>query len=45
MQLKVPPGQLEAFRALTAEMVVFSRGEPGTLAYERFLSEDKVKLT
>ena len=38
--LGVRPGQLEAFHALTEEMVALSATEPGTLVYERFLSDD-----
>jgi len=40
VELGVRPGQLENFRALTEEMVALSSQEPGTLVYERFLSED-----
>ena len=36
-QLAILPGQLEAFRELTAEMVEFSSKEPGTLIYVRLL--------
>lgn len=39
--LGVRNGQLDAFRALTNEMVRVSAEEPGTLVYERFLSEDE----
>ncbi len=40
VDLAVKPGQLEAFRALTGEMVEFTRREPGVLSYQRFISED-----
>ncbi len=40
VELAVKPGQLENFRVLTSEMVEHTRGEPGVLIYERFLSDD-----
>jgi len=40
VELLVKPGQLENFRALTHEMVESTRGEPGVLNYERFVSTD-----
>jgi quinol monooxygenase YgiN len=40
VELTVAPGQLHNFRALTAEMVESTRGEPGVLSYERFVSDD-----
>ena len=40
VELAVKPGELENFRALTAEMVEFARSEPGVLIYERFVSAD-----
>lgn len=40
VELAVRPGQLENFRALTAEMVEVTRREAGVLAYRRFVSED-----
>jgi quinol monooxygenase YgiN len=40
VELAVKPGKLGAFRALTREMVEATRGEPGVLIYERFVSED-----
>ena len=40
VELAVKPGALEALRALTGEMVEATRGEPGVLRYERFLSAD-----
>ena len=39
-ELQVKPGRLEAFRALTNEMVESTRAEPGALIYERFLSKN-----
>jgi quinol monooxygenase YgiN len=40
VELAVKPGELDNFRALTAEMVESTRGEPGVLSYERFVSAD-----
>ncbi|NJL18600.1 MAG: antibiotic biosynthesis monooxygenase, partial [Nitrospira sp.] len=40
VELAVKPGKLESFRALTEEMVTFTRTESGVLIYERFLSLD-----
>jgi quinol monooxygenase YgiN len=40
VELAVKPGQLENFRVLTGEMVEFTRGEPGVLSYERFVTDD-----
>jgi quinol monooxygenase YgiN len=40
VELLVKPGALEDFRALTGEMVEATRGEPGVLSYERFISAD-----
>jgi quinol monooxygenase YgiN len=40
VELAVRPDELEHFRALTSEMVAFTRREPGVLVYERFLSDD-----
>jgi quinol monooxygenase YgiN len=40
VELAVKPGKLEDFRILTREMVEATRGEPGALIYERFVSED-----
>ena len=40
VELGVRPGQLANLRALTEEMVALSAQEPGTLVYERFVSED-----
>lgn len=40
VELAVKPGALEDFRALTGEMVAATRGEPGVLSYERFVSAD-----
>lgn len=40
VELAVKAGELEDFRALTSEMVEFTRAEPGVLIYERFVSED-----
>jgi quinol monooxygenase YgiN len=40
VELAIKPGALDDFRALTAEMVESTRGEPGVLSYERFVSAD-----
>jgi quinol monooxygenase YgiN len=40
VELAVKPGQLANLRALTGEMVEFTRGERGVLSYQRFVSED-----
>lgn len=40
VELAVKPGALEDLRALTGEMVEATRGEPGVLSYERFVSAD-----
>jgi quinol monooxygenase YgiN len=40
VELRVKPDQLDAFRALTSEMVESTRSEVGTLIYERFISDD-----
>jgi len=40
VELQVEPGQLDALRALTSEMVESAKNEVGTLIYERFISED-----
>jgi len=39
-ELVVKPGQLDNFRAPTAEMVESTRSEPDVLVYERFISDD-----
>jgi quinol monooxygenase YgiN len=40
VELVVKPGELDNFRTLTEEMVECTRGEPGVLSYERFISKD-----
>lgn len=40
VEVAVKPGRLENFRALTAEMVAFTRAEPGVLSYQRFVADD-----
>jgi len=40
VELAVKPGRLDPFRALTGEMVDFTRGESGVLSYQRFVSDD-----
>ena len=41
LQMSVREGQLSAARDLMPEMVEATRGEPGTLGYEWFLSGDE----
>jgi len=41
LELGVLPGHLEDLRELTAEMVEAAGAEPGTLIYERYISEDE----
>ena len=40
VELSVNAGCLDAFRALSDEMVTRAASEPGTLVFERFQSED-----
>jgi quinol monooxygenase YgiN len=40
VELAVKPGQLDAFQALTGEMVATTQRESGVLNYERFISHD-----
>jgi quinol monooxygenase YgiN len=40
VELTVNDGHLEALRALSAEMIEAALAEPGTLAYERFVTAD-----
>lgn len=40
VELSVKAGQLEAFRALTQEMVASTLQEPGALSYAWFVSDD-----
>lgn len=40
VELAVKPGELDNFRALTAEMVEFASSEAGVVVYERFVSPD-----
>jgi quinol monooxygenase YgiN len=41
VELQVKPGQLNALRTLTDEMVETTRTEPGALIYERYISDDQ----
>lgn len=41
IEASIGDGQLDAFKALMAEMVVGTKGEPGTINYEWFLSADE----
>lgn len=40
VELAIRPGELENFRALTAEMVEVTQSESGVLIYERYISPD-----
>ena len=40
LTLEVKDGQLEAFRAVMADLVASTRSEAGTLVYEWYISED-----
>lgn len=40
VELQVKPGQLDAFRALSSDMVESTKGEVGALIYERFIGDD-----
>jgi len=40
VELQVKPGQLDAFRAITSEMVESTKSEPGALIYERYIGND-----
>lgn len=40
VELKVRPGKLEQFRALTGAMVQATRAERGVLSYQRFIADD-----
>ena len=40
IQLSVKEGQMENARELSEEMIVATRNEPGTLAYEWYVSDD-----
>ena len=40
VELQVKPGRLDAFRAITSEMVESTKSEPGALIYERYISDD-----
>jgi quinol monooxygenase YgiN len=44
VELAVKPGQLDAFRALTGEMVAFTRTESGVRSYQRFVSGDGTRV-
>lgn len=41
VELQVKPGALDALRALTRPMVESTKSEPGTLIYERYISDDR----
>jgi quinol monooxygenase YgiN len=40
VELAIKPGKLEDLRALTDEMVAATRLEPGTLNYQRFVTDN-----
>jgi quinol monooxygenase YgiN len=40
VEVDIKPGELENFRTLMGEMVENTKQEPGTLAYEWFISDD-----
>ena len=40
VELQVKPDALDALRVLTREMVESTKDEPGTLMYERYISDD-----
>ncbi len=40
VELQVKPGQLDALRVLTSEMIASTKSESGALIYERFISDD-----
>jgi len=44
VELQVKPGQLNALRALTGQMVESTKTEPGALVYERYISDDHQKV-
>lgn len=44
VELQVKPGQLDALRTLTDEMVEAVKNEPGTLIYERYVSDDRLTV-
>ena len=44
VELRIKPGQLDSFRALTGEMVAVTRREAGVLSYQRFVSADGATL-
>lgn len=39
VELMVKPGKMDQFQALTRKMIESAKTEPGTLIYERFVSE------
>jgi quinol monooxygenase YgiN len=41
VELAVRPGCLDAFEALTGDMVASTSAESGVLAYQRFISDDR----
>jgi len=40
VELELKAGQLNAFRAITSEMVESTKSEPGALIYERYIDDD-----
>ncbi len=43
-ELRVKPGRMEAFRALSREMVEETKKERGVLIYERFIDDDNAAV-
>ena len=44
VELVVRPDDLDAFEALTGEMVAAARNQQGVLAYQRFISHDRLTV-
>ena len=44
VELVVRPDDLDAFEALTGEMVAAARDDQGVLAYQRFISDDRLTV-
>jgi len=40
LELAIKPGRLDDFKAVMEEMVESTRGEPGALSYEWFITDD-----
>jgi quinol monooxygenase YgiN len=44
VELAISPGGVAALKRLTAEMIAASRADPGTLSYQRFISDNESVL-